>query len=270
MAVQATGGGGGWSFLQPQQPKYGTVPYANNDPNVVRAQTPGNPNFSGGGLSGDDLFSQLKQMMALYGMGGGGAEKGLNYALYTPQEMAQRGLAMSGANRGALDSQAGYINRQAGANTLKNQIAGQDIAQQAAMAKLKAAQDTHSAQGQFAANGAISSEMARQTLGSTPSAWKDTQPWMAPSGVAGMGGSMGDIAYGLKNTNESLYRQLQGIQSDYDISQAGLYNQLAQLGPQYLQLDQGNDAYNRLLSGNYNRDVSPEMRALMAALSQAT
>ncbi len=261
--VSSTGGtwwgtGSGNTYGQPPTPQYGTVPYKAVDP----AREPAAPNFTGGSVTIDDLISQMKFLM---GLGGSGStSNALNYALYTPQELAQRGLALNGATSGALGSQAGYIGRQGANNTLQNQLAGQDIGAQRNANNLSAAQQHHTAEGQFAANGAISSDASRQALGGSDSAWKDYSrtPWNPDA--------RGDIYRNRDLTNEGLYRQLLGTQGNYDTSQAGLYNQLAQLSPQYMQLDQSNDAYNRLLGGQVNTNVSPEMRALFAALSQAT
>lgn len=257
MAVQSAGGSWG---INPATPKYGTTPYVNNDPNKVAANTPGGVQFNGG-TGADDLLSQMKLLMGL--AGGSGSQNGLYYGIYTPQEMAQRGLAMNGANRGAVDSQASYINQQAGNNTLQEQLGEQDLNSQGQQAMLQAEQDRHSAQGQFAANGSYSSEAARQALGGSNTSWNDYSqtPWNPDS--------RGDITRGRDNTMGGLLRQLAGMRGNYQTSQGGLMNQLQQLNPQYLGLDQGNDAYNRLLNGQYNTNVSPEMRALMSALSQA-
>lgn len=263
--VTTQGGDGGWGFLGGQQPapapKYGTVPYAPYNP----ASLPGNPGFSNPDLDPSKMFSSLLPYLSLLGSGSG---SNLDYSLYTPQEIAQRGLDINGLKQALLNGQGNYLGAQSQQNDLFNQIAAAALGRQRDATALKANQDYHTAQGQFASQGSISSEAARQALGSAPSAWKDTQPWMAPSGQPGMGGSMGDIRYSEQNAQKDLYDQLLQQNSNYNLKKLDLYNQL--LGNNVTQgtLNQSNDAYNRLLSGQYFQPTD-QQKALYSALSGA-
>lgn len=269
---------------------YGNIfnrPDSNETFYTTKAGEPGAPSGLDG-PSGDEIWKIIQQQMSLAGLAGSGsaAQKALYYSLYSPEETAQRGLAYDASQRGALDAQGGYLNSQAGyigrqgaANTLKNQVAGQGFAAQRNQLLQQSIIDRQNAFGQFAGQGSISSEAARQALGNI-----GNQEYFRQNGsnVYGMsnpwqGNGYGDIQNKLNFDLGDIYRQVQNTQSDYDVSQGGLYNQLvgvnaqrAGMAPDYTKLGQTDDAYNRLLNGQVNKNVTPEMRALMAALSQAT
>ena len=241
------------------QPQYGRTPYVNNDPSSL----PPAPNLSSG-MDPSSILQIISQLSGLTGSGGSGSSS-LSY--YTPQEIAQRQLALLGQQQGYLDAQGNYIGMQRGANDLANQIATQSIGRDAAQAQLQAAQDRHTAQGQFAANGSISSDAARQALGNVGQqqyyaqvggdASKMVNPWQ--------GNGLGDIPNNLTNSLKTLYERLQTQNSNYNLKNADLYNQLLALGIQRTQTANNQDLYSRVNNGQYYQPDSLT-QALLSAI----
>jgi hypothetical protein len=152
-------------------------------------------------------------------LGAGGAASGT----MTPQQALQydqlQGAYLNARQANVLGGQAldvGMIGRESQGIADTAKLTGQDIARARDNATRQYGEDVKATKGALAAQGATTSDAAKQALGSKASGWNM--------------GREGDLQHNLQNTYADLYSQAAKANIQEQLQQGGLYNQLGHLG----------------------------------------